>query len=245
MQKITKLAGLLGALGLSACTMEMPPAPVAAPVAASSTVLPPLPPDIAARNFAQAADAVEPVAEAACRARRTVQNCDFLILVDDRPDQPANAFQTLDETGRPLLVFTLPLIADARNIDEIAFVIGHEAAHHIEGHIPDSIAQARNGALAAGLLAAILTGGAEAGVRQSAIDQAVQAGAYVGGRRFSKQHELEADALGTRIAASAGFDPVRGSAFFTRLPDPGDRFLGSHPPNTARIETVRQTAASL
>ncbi|MGB0799102.1 MAG: peptidase M48, partial [Planktomarina sp.] len=30
-----------------------------------------------------------------------------------------------------------------------------------------------------------------------------------------------------------------GAAYFTRIPDPGNRFLGTHPPNGARITTVR------
>ncbi|MDP5361691.1 MAG: M48 family metalloprotease, partial [Paracoccaceae bacterium] len=70
-------------------------------------------------------------------------------------------------------------------------------------------------------------------------------GASVGARTYSKEFELEADALGSRIAAAAGFDPLRGAEFFFRIPDPGDRFLGTHPPNAERLRTVRQVAASL
>jgi predicted Zn-dependent protease len=47
------------------------------------------------------------------------------------------------------------------------------------------------------------------------------------------------------IAARAGYDPVRGAAFFNRIPDPGDQFLGSHPPNADRIRVVQATAARL
>jgi hypothetical protein len=53
-------------------------------------------------------------------------------------------------------------------------------------------------------------------------------------RSYSKDFELQADALGAEIALVAGYDPLRGTAFFDRLPDPGDKFLGSHPPNAAR-----------
>jgi len=56
---------------------------------------------------------------------------------------------------------------------------------------------------------------------------------------------LEADRLGTVITARAGFNPVRGAEFFNRIPDPGNRFLGTHPPNAARMEIVRRTAAGL
>jgi predicted Zn-dependent protease len=60
----------------------------------------------------------------------------------------------------------------------------------------------------------------------------------VAARGYSREFELEADALGAEIAWTAGFDPVRGTGFFDRLPDPGDRFLGTHPPNAERKATV-------
>lgn len=91
--------------------------------------------DQAERAFVQVLQRLEPVAERECRNRTTGVNCDFRIVVDDRPGEPANAYQTLDKTNRPVIVFTLKLIQDAYNVDEIAFVMGHEAAHHIAGHI--------------------------------------------------------------------------------------------------------------
>ncbi|MEB8388103.1 M48 family metallopeptidase [Rhodobacteraceae bacterium KMM 6894] len=182
---------------------------------------------------------VEPVAERECKARTTGMNCDFQIVVDDRPGQPANAFQTVDKQGRPVLAFNLALIASVRNSDELAFVMGHEAAHHIAGHLD----RQRNNAMAG----AILLGGLAAmtGAGQSAVQSASDLGATVGARSYSKDYELEADALGTVITKRAGYDPVRGAAFFTQIADPGDRFLGTHPPNNQRIETVRRVNDSL
>ena len=165
--------------------------------------------------------------------------CDFNIIIDDRPNQPSNAYQTLDKKGRPVVVFTLPLIRDARNADELAFVLGHETAHHIAGHIERQQQNAVAGAVIfAGL--ATLTGG-----DANAVRSAQKLGAQVGARTYSKDFELEADALGTIITAKAGYNPIRGAEFFTRIPDPGDKFLGTHPPNAARIKIVRQTAAEL
>lgn len=192
-----------------------------------------------ARSFVRVVDTLEPVAEAECRARTQNVNCDFNIVVDDRPGQPANAYQTLDRQGRPIVAFTLALIADARNEDELAFVMGHEAAHHIAGHIARQQQNAVAGAVIfAGL--ATLSGG-DAGTVRSA----QELGAQVGARTYSKDFELEADALGTVITKRAGYDPLRGAEFFTRIPDPGDKFLGTHPPNASRIEVVRKTAAGL
>lgn len=233
---------MAAALALAGCvpTQDVAgsaPQPIEVAVAATPQAV--LPPRAAAANFVAAVDAVQPVAEALCRARTRGVPCSFRIVVDDRPGQPPNAFQTLDRAGRPILGFTVSLIANARNVDEIAFVVGHEAAHHILGHIPQVQESAAAGAILAGVLASV--GGAD----PAAVRAAQDIGATVGARRFSKEFELEADALGTEIALRAGFDPVRGSAFFDRLPDPGDRFLGSHPPNAERRAIVRRTAAAL
>ncbi|MFK7875074.1 MAG: M48 family metallopeptidase [Paracoccaceae bacterium] len=193
----------------------------------------------AARSFVEVTRRLEPLAEQECRARTQNVNCDFKIVIDDRPNQPANAFQTLDTSGRPIIVFNLALIGTARNADELAFVLGHEAAHHIQGHIHRQQISAQAGAIFAVGLATLAGGNA------ADIQAAQRAGALVGARRYSKEFELEADALGTILTARAGYNPVRGAQFFSRIPDPGDRFLGTHPPNAQRIGIVRRTAAGL
>jgi Zn-dependent protease with chaperone function len=233
-------------LAVAGCTVSTGAAP---PSSGPIGVLQPLPtpapvpdavgPDAAARNFIAVVRRVEPVAEQVCRAERPRSNCDFRIVVDDRPGAPPNAFQTLDRSGRPVIGFTLALVADARNQDELAFILGHEAAHHIAGHIPMAQQSAATGALVGGLL------GTLGGLDAQSVDVISQLGATVGARRFSKDFELEADALGTVIAARAGYNPVRGAAYFSRIPDPGDQFLGSHPPNADRMRIVQTTAARM
>lgn len=190
-------------------------------------------------NFAAVVSRVEPRAEKICLSRTSGINCDFKILVDARQGQPANAYQTLDANGRPVLAFTSALIAQAQNDDELAFVMGHEAAHHISGHLARKRENALAGALLGGLLATLAGGGTQA------VDTAQNLGGSVGARVYSKDFELDADRLGTRIAHQSGYDPIKGSRFFTRIPDPGDQFLGTHPPNNARIETVRREMARL
>ncbi len=227
---------LVGAIMIAGCTVAVPQGPSTSPKDTSGQTLGAR---TLERNFLTVVETVEPVAEAECRRRTTNVNCDFQIVVDQRPDQPPNAFQTLDKNGRPIIAFNLALIADARNQDELAFVMGHEAAHHIQNHIARQNQNATAGAVVLGGLAAIL------GAGDAAIQSAQQVGATVGARTYSKDFELEADQLGTIIAAKAGYDPVKGAAFFSRIPDPGDQFLGTHPPNAARQEIVRQTAAGL
>ena len=234
------LFALACAVSLAACDMApVQPAPGGGAAVTAPSGGPALSANQAARSFVRVVQTVEPVAERECRARTTGVNCDFNIVIDDRPGQPSNAFQTLDKQGRPIIVFTLALIADARNEDELAFVLGHEAAHHIAGHIARQQQNAVAGAVIFAGLATLSGGGAEA------VRTAQQLGAQVGARTYSKEFELEADALGTIITKRAGYDPLRGAEFFTRIPDPGDKFLGTHPPNASRIDVVRRTAAGL
>lgn len=221
-----------------------PPAPAAdevpvAPAIAAAPDQPQQSPRAAAETFLTVVRRVEPVAERYCLSLGIAPNCNFRIVIDDRPNQPPNAFQTVDRLGRPVIGFTIALIADARNPDELAFVLGHEAAHHIEGHIPKRRYQARSGALRAAVEARAV------GMSPDEVRAAKNAGAELAARSYSREFELEADSLGAEIALVAGFDPVRGAGFFDRLPDPGDQFLGSHPPNAQRKALVAATVQRL
>lgn len=228
------------ALGLSGCVSVAPMPPVDVPPAIQvGQVGPMLSPAQAAQNFAAVVSRVEPVAEAICRERTRGVLCDLQIVIDDRPGEPPNAYQTLDASGQPVVAFTVALIADARNPDELAFVMGHEASHHIAGHIPRQQENGLRGALLAGVLASV--SGADAATAQ----QLQNIGATVSARSYSKGYELEADALGAEITMRAGYDPVLGAGFFNRLPDPGDEFLGSHPPNAERQAQVRAVVEAL
>lgn len=236
-----RVSALLGAIliGLAGCEEVVMPGPgPSGPAQTAPAVIPDrLSTNEAARAFVQVTRRMEPVAERECRARTRNVNCDFRIVVDDRPNQPPNAYQTLDESRRPVIAFTLGLIGEARNEDELAFVLGHEASHHIAGHIDRQQQNAMAGAVIFSGLAT-LTGGDAAAVRT-----AQQLGATVGARTYSKEYELEADQLGTILTIAGGYDPIRGAQFFNRIPDPGNRFLGTHPPNAQRMDIVRRTAA--
>jgi len=235
------LAVLLAILTLAACEAPQPVATHPAPVATVAAEAPPrLSPREAAKNFIAVAEAMEPRIEAECRARtHGTRDCDYRIMVDDRPDRSPNAFQTVDKSGHPVVAFNLALIAEARNADELAFVMGHEAAHHILGHLQSKSEDAAAGALIMGVLAAASGGDA------TQISHAQDIGATVGSRAYSKDYELQADRLGTVITWDAGYDPLKGAQFFARIPDPGDVFLGSHPANALRLDVVRATVAEL
>lgn len=228
------------ALGLGGCaTVSQMPLPQdgIAP-SPQQTAITPAPdfsggPNESARAFSAVIRRMEPAVERECVQRRTQPiNCDFQFVVDDRPGQEPNAFQTIDSAGRPIIGFTLSLIAEARNADELAFVVGHEASHHILGHINRKSSAATVGAVILGGLASAYGG------NDSAIQSAQELGAQFGARYYSKDWELEADYLGAIITLNAGLDPENGAQFFARIPDPGDRILGTHPARAARMAQV-------
>lgn len=222
---------VLAAMLLAGCMQAAPPAPAPQPGPRADFDA-----RVAAERFVAVVNSVEPVAEAECRRRAPRVNCDYQIVVDDRVNQPPNAFQTVDRNGRPLIAFTIALIADVENADELALVMGHEAAHHIAGHLDRQRQDASAGAIIFAGVAAIMGGNARD------VQNMGDLGASVGARTYSKDYEIEADKLGAVIAKKAGYDPVRGAAYFTRMPDPGNRFLGTHPPNARRIEVIRAAA---
>jgi predicted Zn-dependent protease len=224
---------LMASLGLAGCVAT--PAPQAVPPAGIEVTRPAVSPD----QFLAVAQDVEPVAEALCRAETPDQNCDFAILIDRDPRVGANAFQTVDRSGRPVIILTLGLVAILASEDELAFVLGHEAGHHIARHIPQQRESAAEGARVFGEIA--MAGGANA----RDIRRAAQIGATVGARTYSRTAELEADAIGSAIAFRAGYDPLAGAELFTRLPDPGMQFLSTHPPNADRMRVIRRTVAAL
>ncbi|GGF69958.1 peptidase M48 [Paracoccus acridae] len=235
-----------GVLGIAACApvpVDQVPTPATGPYGAAQ----PAPvltndgtPQSAARMFVSVMRRMEPAVERECLQRRTQPiNCDFQFVVDDRPGQEANAFQTIDATGRPIIGFTLSLIAQTRNGDEIAFVVGHEAAHHVLNHLDRKAGAAAAGAVILGSIASVY------GNNPDAIEAAQRIGASVGSRYYSRDWELQADYLGAIMTLNAGFDPINGSRFFERIPDPGDHVLGTHPSRAARLAQVRQAVADV
>lgn len=231
------ILGVIAALAVAGCVPSIAPAPPRAG--------PPKDAQMADRakeamlTFAEVVARVEPLAEQVCREETPDLPCDFAIYVDRAPESGVNAFHMLDPQGQPAIIFTLGLIAAARNADELAFIMGHEAAHHIARHIPMGQRRAAEGAEAFARVAQA------SGAGPAEIGEAAQMGALVASREFGRQAELEADAIGTVIALRAGYDPLIGAAFFTRIPDPARAFLSTHPPNAARIGVVRETLAAL
>ena len=230
---------LAGIIALSACepVPTQPQTPTQAEQAPDAQYRTP---ESAARTFITVMSRMEPAIERECLERRTQSiSCDFQFVVDDRPGLEPNAFQTTDNTGRPVIGFTLSLIAATMNADELAFVVGHEASHHILNHLDRKAGAASAGAVILGSIASVYGGDG------SIVTTAQEIGASVGSRYYSKDWELQADYLGAIITQNAGFNPRIGARFFERLPDPGNRVLGTHPSRAARLAQVERALSDV
>ena len=181
-----------------------------------------------------ALERIEPAAKSVCEQSLPQQDCSLTVAVADASDRTVNAYQV---RGRPLIVFTEPMLATFRNGDEVAFVYAHEAAHYILQHGEKRRAREVFGALLLGGLAATQYQGT---VNQNAITQEwARIGSQVGNRIYSPEEELEADRLGADISVMAGFDPVIGVRIFDQTADrPQLQILPSHPRNHERIAAI-------
>lgn len=240
-------------LALAACgaTYQVPPG--GSPVAATVESLQPAGGGRRdARDFRRVAARIEPVAETVCREESPgapLSYCDYVILLEDEPRMPPNAFQTVTDAGRPAIVVGARLLDQMQSNDEIAYVLAHESAHHIARHLSKQQQSQMLGALIlGGLVAATGSASANPAANQRAIADAMNVGAFVGGRAWSQSFELEADWLGAFIAARAGFDPERGAAVFARpalVSSGGPVILSTHPPSPQRTALATRAAAEI
>jgi len=130
------------------------------------------------------------------------------------------------------------LILKARNVSELAGVIGHEIGHVVKRHIAQNYNRQRSVGLAkeAGVMAAALTLGA-VGARTVDLVGGLSAMAVL--NSFGREAEREADAFAVEILPRAGYDPEGMVSFFhTMLAEGGPdvpTFLSSHPATRERI----------
>lgn len=143
------------------------------------------------------------------------------------------------------------LMLYADNESELAGVIGHEEAHVTQRHLARTANDTSTANLAtyAAILAAIIAGSGNPDV----ILGALAVGQTVNYQRevnYTRQHESEADSIGIRTMAEAGYDPEGMASFFSKLEQQARLYnsqmpdiLRTHPVNTARIAEARARAA--
>ena len=193
-------------------------------------------------TYFQIGERIEAIAEPLCRRKNPTaprSYCDFQVKLDTSPARGPNAYQTVGEDGRPIIAFNLPMLQTVRNEHEIAFILGHEAAHQIANHIRQANTNANLGAVILGGLFAV------SGATPSTVLEAQNVGGIIGARAYSQSHELEADSLGAYITELAGFSPTVGVKSLSRLSGRGGGFLATHPDRGQRITTVQRTVQQI
>ena len=154
--------------------------------------------------------------------------------------------------ARDMNAFALPggpmyvnrgMIQAARTEGELAGVMAHELSHVALRHGTAQATKAQKYALGAGIagiLGTILAGPQAGQLAQLPI------GAYF--LKFSREYETEADVLGARIMADAGYDPRDLANVFRTLEQQGSAgggFLSDHPSPSNRYARINQEAQYL
>lgn len=170
-----------------------------------------------------------------------------LVMATDRPEE---AFQITILNSPVVNAFALPngrlyvtrgLLALANDVSEVAAVLSHEIAHVTLRHASQrSELQARS-ALIERVAENVLNDAEEAAMAQNQARSTLAS--------FSRAQELEADQMGVKVLARAGFDPFGAPRFLTSLgrsgtssdSQTGDR-SASHPSTNDRVKRALQAA---
>jgi predicted Zn-dependent protease len=179
----------------------------------------------------------------ATAANRPEYHWEFAVIQDD---QTVNAFAL---PGGKVAVFT-GLLKYTKNEAGLATVMGHEVAHALQRHGAERVSR--------GIIEQIAQIGAIAGAATGGIDPSVAMGAMsaygVGvSLPFNRRQESEADFIGLRLMAQAGYDPREAVPFWERMSGcPKNmigklcfrsaaaipEFLSTHPSDVTRINQI-------
>lgn len=137
----------------------------------------------------------------------------------------------------------------ARNQDQLAAVVGHEIGHVIERHHDERVTRQMGASGVVQLLGVIA--GAKYG--DSGSQLATQGGSLLAQGGFllpgTREQETEADVVGQRLMAQAGFDPRQAVDLWQNmLGASGSRppeWLSTHPDPKSRIGELRKRAETL
>lgn len=142
------------------------------------------------------------------------------------------------------------ILKAADNQDRLAAVIGHEIAHVTARHSNERASRAPISNVGV-QVAAVLLGGGHRGATYTAYE-ALNAGAALGIMLpFSRAQESEADVIGLKYMARAGFDPRESVPLWQNMQEAAGgnapaEFLSTHPSSEKRIDSlVSQFGTSL
>ncbi|MDH3805323.1 MAG: M48 family metallopeptidase [Gammaproteobacteria bacterium] len=133
------------------------------------------------------------------------------------------------------------ILKAAQDQDQLAAVIGHEIAHVTADHSKE---RASRGKLSnVGIqVAAVLLGGGHQGATYTAYEALNQGAAFGIMLPFSRKQESEADVIGLKYMAKAGFDPRAAVPLWQNMNDEAGEepaeFISTHPSSEKRIDSL-------
>ena len=162
-------------------------------------------------------------------------------VVFDAPDT-VNAFAL---PGGKVGVYT-GLLKLVSSDDELAIVLGHEIGHVTARHGAERMTQSL-GIEAASTIAGAATEHSKYAQYAGAVQQAFGVGGNLAGLAFSRSQESEADHIGIRYAAKAGYDPRAAITFWKKMAAQKDKasaatsaWLSTHPSDEQRIADLER-----
>lgn len=170
---------------------------------------------------------------------KPVDGGEWRVTVFDEPDN-INAFAL---PGGNVGVYT-GLLKVTKNQSQLAAVIGHELAH-VQANHGNARLSTQYATQAGVALLGVLAGASTNGDKQQ-IMSLLGVGATVGViLPFSRSQESEADIIGLRYMAEAGFDPRESVGLWRNMMaasggSGGPQFLSTHPAGETRIETLEK-----
>lgn len=165
----------------------------------------------------------------------------------------SNAINAFATPGGVIVVNT-GLILRAKSESELAAVLAHEIAHLTQRHIPRMLEKAKYNQLVSGaaMIAGILATKQDSQAGQAILNTTVATMAHQQ-LSFGREAETEADRVGLRILARAGFNPKGMPAILQKLERIGDdsrnaeirEFLQNHPLTYKRVSDTNERANRL
>jgi predicted Zn-dependent protease len=121
------------------------------------------------------------------------------------------------------------------NDDEVAMIMGHEAAHALREHARERMGKTAATKIGAGLLSQLLGLG-------NTGDALLNMGGQLLTLKFSREDESEADLIGIELAARAGYDPHGGVTLWQKMAAASKgappQFISTHPSGPTRIRDI-------
>lgn len=124
--------------------------------------------------------------------------------------------------------------------DQLAFILAHEMAHVIEGHVMERM-------LGGALIKAIMRGGH---LSAAATGSLGRLGKQFLERAYSQENEIRADTFAVRLVEAAGYDPAGAIDLFLHLePLQKDHLLGryfsTHPVCQSRVKNIKEVLSRI